>query len=129
MKVYQLFDNLINPSLIRKCKKALDYEAKAQEYQKKYNDLSTSVEEQFYKNYSTDEIEEIFNICEAYAHPKQAEAIKEIHLKYLDQKKLSPAELLLVGDAYKINVKRMKEDGAIKYNYFIMPTEEKATEE
>ena len=122
MKVHNLFDNLISPTLIRKCKKALLLEAK-------YNELSKTIENTFFSNYSTEEIEEIFNICESYSHPKEAEEIKKIHKKYLNHTDITPADVLLVSQAYKANVVRLRADNAEKYNQYISSGKSEHTED
>lgn len=102
-------DNLISKSLIRSCKKALEHEAI-------YNNLASSIEQSFMDNYTREDIEEILNICETYAHPKDVEAIREVHQKYLNRSPLTPADILLIQQSYKTNIKRLRDDNAKKYN-------------
>ena len=108
----ELFDNIIKPSLRRKCKNAVSL-------QTKLNDLSDEIEQEFTNNYSSDDVEEMLNVCEAYASSKDAEEIKKIHKKYAKYSELSPKEILYIDIKYKVNIKRLREDGGIKYNQFV----------
>lgn len=117
----RLSDNLLSPMLILKCKEALALHAR-------YNKLTTTIENAFFENYSKEDIEEIFNICESYAHPKELETLQSLHKKYTNHSQMLPEDIYYINQAYKANIKHLSADNAQQYNPYIASGQSESTE-